>query len=102
MSREKLRARLLEPLKPPARVAALLEPGEPRLGELAPMSADIPGAPDLAPEPAPSENAGKRRRITGWYTADEVRALRGELVSIEGTIPPGRYLCTWLETPADE
>ncbi len=83
MSREKLRARLLEPLKPPARVAALLEPGEPELGES-----------------GPSENAGKRRRITGWYTADEVRALPGELVSIEGTIPPGRYRCTWLETPA--
>lgn len=49
-----------------------------------------------APVFPPPPPAGPRR-VTGCYTADEVRALPGELVSIEGTQPPGRYWCTWLE-----
>ena len=42
------------------------------------------------------------RLITGIYSAAEVRALPGELVSIEGTIPPGRYRCTWRESEPSE
>lgn len=149
-TKRRARAGLLEPLKPPARVAEWLDSP--------PMSADIPGRP---PEPAPAAglaesepvepaafwpddelepgavpvsaaaqhtsnilpsagaepaagqdlsqaverqapepaSAPARRRLTGLYTADEVRALPGELVSIESPLDrPGRFLCVWLES----
>lgn len=56
-------------------------------------TATVQAAKPGFPPPPP---AGPRR-VTGCYTADEVRALPGELVSIEGTQPPGRYWCVWLE-----
>lgn len=83
---------------------------EPELVEPAGFwSDDETPAPGAAPVSAaardtsnilPSAGAPRRRRITGWYTADEVRALRGELESIEGSLAgDGKYKCTWLEWP---
>lgn len=46
--------------------------------------------------------AAASRRIKGLYSADEVRALPGDLVSIESTLLAGRFLCAWLEWPADD
>ena len=69
------------------------------------------GAPPPPPnfddelEPASAGRALRQvagRRITGLYSADEVRALPGDLVSIESTLEPGRFLCAWLEWSADD